>query len=376
MATMVQQQELSAWQRLMQKYPTIGWILQCVGDLLGYFTNGQILVDLWRWAILTSGNVSEAALMFAALWITAASVEPDAINAIPYGIPGMLSAGSMFALTLLPEIVVYAAIATCYDHWRNTFIDEAHRGAHCTWAVLYSLPTLTFLIMTIYTLCSFVSIGHTFAAPPFILTARCLAGWSYGVVGLIHATINKKSPVKFDVMTPPGIVTNVPVSIAQTTSANVQEDEADTQQDISTGIQENDTEDDTENLDSISENEPIEKFYPVIEDDEFDTEDESLEDEEEDQDESDRDTDPFQNAVPNNDTRRDTNITFLHSVEKPRSDTKAKTKSSRGAAAKKAAAIIKNNPDITPMELSKKAKITPAYARRLLAKQSVLIETM
>src|ERR1700692_1978642 len=150
MATMIQrsplqgQQELSAWQQLLQRFPTFDLLLQSIGDLLGYFTTGQFLVDTWRWAILTSGNISEAALMFAALWITAASVEPDAIAKLPYGIPGVLSAGSMFALTLLPEIVVYAAISTCYDHWRNTAIDKDHRRAHCTWAILYSLPTCSF----------------------------------------------------------------------------------------------------------------------------------------------------------------------------------------------------------------------------------------
>jgi hypothetical protein len=216
------QQELSAWSHLMQKYPTIALVLQAIGDLLGYFANGQFLVDAWRWAVLTAGNVSEAALMFAALWITAASVEPDAINQLPYNIAPIFSSASMFALTLLPEVIVYHAIAVCYDHWRNTFTDAEHRGAHGTWAVLYSLPTLTFLAMTIYTLCSFVSIGHTFAAPSWVLTGRVLAGWSYGVVGLIHAAIHRKSPVKSEPAATLSIAPVVPAtpSIATLTPAH------------------------------------------------------------------------------------------------------------------------------------------------------------
>lgn len=117
---------------------------------------------------------------------------------------------------------MYHAIAVCYDHWRNTFTDAEHRGAHGTWAVLYSLPTLTFLAMTIYTLCSFVSIGHTFAAPSWVLTGRVLAGWSYGVVGLIHAAIHRKSPVKSEPAATLSIAPVVPAtpSIATLTPAH------------------------------------------------------------------------------------------------------------------------------------------------------------
>lgn len=359
MAMMIQQK--TAWQQLMEKHPTICLVLQSIGDLLAYFTNGQILVDLWRWAILTSGNVSEAALMFAALWITAASVEPDAINSIPYGIPGMLSAGSMFALTLLPEIVVYAAIATCYEHWRNAVIDKGHRGAHITWAALYSLPTLTFLVMTVYTLCSFVSIGHTFAAPPFILTARCLSGWSYGVVGLIHATITKKSPVKFDTISLPAPAENT------TEDETVEEPIAQESDDVLTLTPQLTFENSVG--DTVEVEETQEKVFPVIEDEEdednFITDDE-LSDQE-------NTTEPLSIVTPedgNNGAESNTNnITFLHSTVATKNATNVRVKVSRGARAKKAATIIRRNPNITPVDLAKKADISQTYARQLLAKQ-------
>lgn len=219
-------QERSAWSQLMEKYPTVALVLQCIGDLVGYFANGQFLVDAWRWAVLTAGNVSEAALMFAALWITAASVEPDAINHLPYGIPAMLSAGSMFALTLLPEIIVYHAIATCYEYWRNTVTEKGNRIAYWPWAVLYSIPTIAFLVMTIITLCSFVSIGHTFTAPTWLLTARVLSGWSYGVIGLIHAAIHRKSPVKTEPTPVLNVAATIPVSTPQPTLPQAQISEA------------------------------------------------------------------------------------------------------------------------------------------------------
>lgn len=316
--------ERSAWSQLMDKYPTLALVLQAIGDLLGYFANGQFLVDAWRWAVLTAGNVSEAALMFAALWITAASVEPDAINQLPYGIPAAMSTASMFALTLLPEVIVYHAIAVCYDYWRKAITDVGHRASYWPWAVLYSLPTLTFLAMTIYTLCSFVSIGHTFAAPSWVLTGRVLAGWSYGVVGLIHAAIHKKSPVKNDILSVTSIATiaqPIVPTMATTTTSESAPDSA-----LENGIP-----DDTTNAT----------------------------------------TDNSSDILPESDSLSDSvedSITFRSATGETTSETKAHAKPARGACARKAATIMKKIPDISPADLAKRANISQTYARQLLAK--------
>lgn len=160
--------------------------------------------------------------------------------------------------------------------------------------------------------------------------------------------------------------------------------ETDVQQSIPAGIQENDTEEETEDQDSFSISETTEKIFPVIEDEEFDTGDETFEETEEKLEEelsgSDRDTDPFQNAIPRNETQDETNgtanITFIHSSTQPKRETSARNKSGRKTAAQKAATIIKNNPDITSAELVRRFKITPQYARKLLSQQAIANETM
>ncbi len=71
----------------------------------------------------------------------------------------------------------------------------------------------------------------------------------------------------------------------------------------------------------------------------------------------DRSTETHSAVSPNDDTNH---ITFLHT-----SDIKNDTKSGCGKAAK-AARYIRNNPNIAPSELAKKASISVTYARRLL----------
>lgn len=123
---------------------------------------------------------------------------------------------------------------------------------------------------------------------------------------------------------------------------------------------------------SFLENETSGKIYPDLDE----TEDETFDGGDEDLDETERHTDPNQIAVPGSETNGADNITFLHSTVKPKRETRARTKKGSKTAAQKAAAIIKNNPDITPAELMKKVKMSPQYARRLLSQQASVSETV
>lgn len=215
-------QQETAWSQLMKKYPTIDLCLQAIGELIGYVINGHLLVDLGRWVVLTSGRIAETALLFATLWVTASSVAPDFVDKLPNGLPGTFTNLSLMALTLLPEVVLYAAIVTSYIHWRNCIEDQDHRVEHGVWAVMYTIPTLTFLGMTIFTICTFVDVGHTVKATSDILTIRCLAGWGYGLVGLIHAAISRKSPVKSGTESLISVSRNVPTNFVPTPTFQAQ----------------------------------------------------------------------------------------------------------------------------------------------------------
>jgi hypothetical protein len=316
--------ERSAWSQLMDKYPTIGLILQAIGDGMSYFINGYFIVDLGRWLILTSGRISETALLFATLWVTAASVAPQFVSQLPGNLAPIFSNLSLMALTLLPEVVLFAAIITCYHHWYATFTAPAHRYKHGVWAVLYSIPTGAFFTMTAITIGTFVSIGHTSAAPHWMLTARCLSGWSYGLIGLVKAGIGRKSPVKTDTLSVPSIAT-----IAQQTAQPIVPTVATTTP--SESVLENALPDDTTNA-TTDERSAI--------DEEADSLLDSVED----------------------------SITFEQAEGPTTSETKAHAKPARGAGARKAASIIKRHPGISVPDLAKKANISQTYARQLRAK--------
>jgi hypothetical protein len=64
------------------------------------------------------------------------------------------------------------------------------------WAVAYTLPTVIFLGMTIYTITSFVTFevshaGESFTATGNMLVIRCLAGWGYGTVQMLFVRLGK-----------------------------------------------------------------------------------------------------------------------------------------------------------------------------------------
>src|SRR5690242_1269914 len=113
MSTTMQQQQLSPWEELMQRYPQARAILSTLGAVLGYFIHGHIVVALGRWVVLTSGRIAETAMLFATLWVTAASVAPT-LTAKLGTLADTFSSASMMALTLLPEIILFSAIVTCY----------------------------------------------------------------------------------------------------------------------------------------------------------------------------------------------------------------------------------------------------------------------
>ncbi len=183
----------SFWHEQRQKHPTLYGILCLIGSVTGFFFNGHFIVALGRWVVLTSGRIAETALLFATLWITATYVAPN-FTAILGGTATALSSLSLLAFSLLPEVILFHAIVTTYQHWSTALYEKSgtRRVGASLWAVLYTLPTATFFSMTVYTICTFASHdGRIGQASGTALSIRCLAGWLYGLIGLIRATIGK-----------------------------------------------------------------------------------------------------------------------------------------------------------------------------------------
>jgi hypothetical protein len=177
----------------MQAAPFLASILRGVGVGVEFFIGGHFIVALGHRVIKTSGRIAETALLLATLWITAANVTPNLVGRLGPGVVSTLNDLSLMAFSLLPEVIVFSAILATYQHWVRFFLDRRRSNPAWIWASLYSLPTASFLIMTILTISSFVSEHGASAsqATGLALVIRCLSGWFYGLIELISASIGK-----------------------------------------------------------------------------------------------------------------------------------------------------------------------------------------
>ncbi len=182
------------WDGLMQKHPNIHGFLSIIGSLFGFFANGHFIVAFGHWIVRTAGRIAETALLLATLWVTAANVAPDLVGKLGAASVSNFNALSLIAFSLLPEIIVFGAIITTYEHWARFFRDSRAANPAWVWASLYTIPTGSFVVMTVLTIVSFVTHDGTAThATGAALAARCLAGWFYSLVELIFAAIGKRT---------------------------------------------------------------------------------------------------------------------------------------------------------------------------------------
>jgi hypothetical protein len=184
------------WNGQMQKHPTIADLLAILGSIFGWFFNGHFIVAMGHWLILFAGRVAETMLLLATLWITALNVAPDFVSMLLGGSTvATVSALSIIAFSLLPEVIIFSAIITTFGHGARFWRNRSFSNPSLWWCMAYLLPTLTFAGMTIATMSTFVSSGgHNLAAQTngALIVVRCLAGWFYALVELIYASLGKK----------------------------------------------------------------------------------------------------------------------------------------------------------------------------------------
>jgi hypothetical protein len=182
----------SSW---LEKHPRIAGALSAGASLLKYIVTGGWIVDLVRWLVDTGGNVAESAFVLATVYVTVNTVAHLLVSwLLPDGVIASLNQMSIIAFSVLPELIVVAALAVTFDHWKMVW--STRRVDSWVWAIAYTLPTLVFLGMTIYTITSFVTfeVAHNTSpqATGSILVIRCLAGWSYGMIQMLWVKLGKK----------------------------------------------------------------------------------------------------------------------------------------------------------------------------------------
>jgi hypothetical protein len=179
----------------LENHPRMAGVLNACGSLLRYIVTGAWIVDLVRWLVDTGGNIAESAFVLATVYVTVNTVAHLLVTwVLPAPVIASLNQISVIAFSVLPELIVVAAMVVTFDHWK--MVKSTGRFDTWVWAIAYTAPTLVFLGMTIYTITSFVTfeVAHNSSSPQAtgaILVIRCLAGWSYGIVQMLWVKLGK-----------------------------------------------------------------------------------------------------------------------------------------------------------------------------------------
>jgi len=203
------------WQMQAQMHPNIYGILRTFGMVASFFLNGHFIVVAGRWVIRVGGYISETSLLFAVLWITGTSIAPDLIKL--FMSETMMQRVLWFALIVLaiiPEIILANAIVNAISHWIKV-AQHPRSVVAWIWAILFTVPTVLFFILTAITLNTLgAHHGNLVAVSTDTLNWRIDAGWIYGLLELTYAGVKKFmpqqagfSPVPHPLSVPPALPT-------------------------------------------------------------------------------------------------------------------------------------------------------------------------
>ncbi len=183
------------WDSKMEAHPALHFVLSIICEVAGFFLNGHFLVFTGRWVIRVSGYVAETALLFAVLWISGTSVAPSLVElVISKTFMDYLVMLVMVTLALIPEIILANAIINSIKQWMNV-VQDYRKPMAWVWAILFTLPTLMFLILTAITLNTLgANGGNLVKISSNTLNFRMDAGWTYGLLEVVYAGVKKLFP--------------------------------------------------------------------------------------------------------------------------------------------------------------------------------------
>lgn len=143
---------------------------------------------LLYWIVLSAGTMSECVFLIASLWVTInASVHPFVLVFLSEQMTVRLTQLATVAYVGLPECILALAIVTTLSHIRTWLYNRNDKHAF-VWIILYGIPTVIFLVLSLITIgCSMVKVD--FQLPLFMVVARGLAGYSYGLIALLYSQL-------------------------------------------------------------------------------------------------------------------------------------------------------------------------------------------
>ena len=143
--------------------------------------------QLLYWIIISAGTMSECVFLVASLWMSInSSVHPLVRLAMTEDMTGRVSDFATAAYVALPECILGLAFVTVIGHLRIWLYNKSTSAA--IWTVLYGVPTIVFLVLSLITLGNSVASNH-FIMPEPLVVIRALAGYMFAFTSLLHAQL-------------------------------------------------------------------------------------------------------------------------------------------------------------------------------------------
>jgi hypothetical protein len=145
----------------------------------------QWVKQVLYWSVISVGTISEGAFLAASLWVTInASVHSFVRLFLLEDQTKNVSKLAETTFVGVPEFILALALTTTISHIR-TWIYDRKDYASLVWSILYGLPTLSFLVLSVVTVSnSMLAIDYTL--PDWMIVVRGLSGYMYGFVAILY----------------------------------------------------------------------------------------------------------------------------------------------------------------------------------------------
>jgi hypothetical protein len=182
--------------------------IQDIQNFVQDFLSLRWFVRIVRQIVISAGTVAASALIVATFYVT---INVVAHQLLTWIFPSTLTVVSGKAVVVdskvililnqvaliifacIPELIIVEAVSESVGHW-GMFKTTKNKWA-LVWAILHTVPTVIFLIMTIVTILSFVNVeasGNTYKVEGWNLSVRVLFGWIYSVAGMLFESVGRR----------------------------------------------------------------------------------------------------------------------------------------------------------------------------------------
>lgn len=149
------------------------------------------VVTFVRWLIISAGTVAESVFMLSTLWVTTDVVAHDLLRIfLSADVIKNINHVCILSFSVLPELIIFSALKRSFDQWMMWRSDK--KLFNLSWAVAFTVPTTIFVVVTITTIISFVSLSGHYSVVGWNLVIRCLTGWIYAIVQMLWSSHGEK----------------------------------------------------------------------------------------------------------------------------------------------------------------------------------------